>query len=203
MINKFLHKGDLPDNFSVGKSIAIDTETMGLIHGRDRLCLIQVSSGDGNAHIVQFKMDYTAPNLRNILTNDSITKIFHFARFDMAIILSYMGITIKSCYCTKIASKLARTYSANHGLKEVCGELLGIKINKQQQSSDWGRENLTPEQIEYAAYDVLFLHQIRDRLNAILIRENRMELANSCFKFLETRVALDLSGWTGDIFAHE
>ena len=202
----FLYKNDLPDNLLSNdvESIAIDTEAMGLLHVRDRLCLIQLSLGDGNAHLVQFLGDYRAPNLRKILGNKSITKIFHFARFDVSIINYYLETWALPLYCTKIASRLVRTYTDNHSLKELCSELLGIKLNKQQQSSDWGNDNLTEKQKNYAASDVLYLHEIKRRLDFMLKRENRIELAQKCFEFLPTRIQLDAIGWENiDIFNHQ
>lgn len=202
----FLYKNDLPDNLLSDNisSIAVDTEAMGLLHVRDRLCLIQLSLGDGNAHLIQLTRDYRAPNLKKILGNKNITKIFHFARFDISIIRYYLEILALPCYCTKIASRLTRTYTDNHSLKELCSELLGIKLNKQQQSSDWGSENLTEKQKNYAASDVLYLHEIKKKLDFMLERENRKELAQKCFEFLPTRVQLDLMGWENvDIFNHQ
>ncbi|WP_341808445.1 ribonuclease D [Wolbachia endosymbiont (group E) of Neria commutata] len=202
----FLHKDDwptsfIPDNIS---SIAIDTEAMGLLHRRDRLCFVQVSVGDGKAHLIQFTSNYQAPNLREILKNKYITKIFHFARFDMGILYHYLKTWALPCYCTKIASRLVRTYTDNHSLKGLCAELLDIKLNKQQQSSDWGNENLTEKQKIYAASDVLYLHKIKEKLDLMLERENRKELAKKCFEFLPTRIELDLMGWENtDIFNHQ
>lgn len=203
-MTNFLYKNDLPDDLNLGDKIAIDTETMGLKTCRDRLCLIQISSGDGNAHLVQFEQNqYLAPNLKKILNDAKILKIFHFARFDLAAIKFYLDIEIKNIYCTKIASKLTRTYTDSHGLKSLCEELLKIEISKRQQSSDWGNQEISAEQIKYAANDVLFLHRIREKLDIMLKRENRSELAKSCFDFLETRINLDLEGFeTVDIFAH-
>jgi ribonuclease D len=198
-----LHKNDLPAQVSIGKSVAIDTETMGLLPGRDRLCLLQLSTGDGTAHIVQFTDTlYAAPRLRAILTDPGVEKIFHFARFDLAILKHVMGITCTPVYCTKIASRLARTYTDKHGYAHVCKDLLGIEINKQLQSSDWGTPDLSAEQLSYAANDVLYLHKIKDGLEAMLIREGRKDLAQQCFDFLPTRAALDLGGWPTDIFEH-
>ncbi len=199
-----VHKGDIPANIDFGNAIAVDTETMGLNHQRDRLCVVQLSSGDGTAHLVQIaKGQKNAPNLEKILTNKNIIKIFHFARFDVAKLKEAFGIDTSPVYCTKIASRLCRTYTDRHGLREVCRELTGIDLNKQQQSSDWGADELTEEQKKYAANDVLYLHQIMEKLNEILIRENRMELAQKCFDFLPVRADLDLTGWNDfDIFAH-
>ncbi|NUY39196.1 ribonuclease D [Wolbachia endosymbiont of Litomosoides brasiliensis] len=202
----FVYKNDLPvssipDNV---RAIAVDTEAMGLLHVRDRLCLVQLSFNDGNAHLIQFKNDYTAPNLRKILGDKNITKIFHFARFDVSITRYYLETWALPCYCTKIASRLVRTYTDNHSLKELCLELLNTKLNKQQQSSDWGSENLTDKQKSYAAFDVLYLHKIKEKLDLMLERENRKELAQKCFEFLPARVELDLMGWENvDIFNHQ
>ncbi|MBV0899887.1 MAG: ribonuclease D [Wolbachia endosymbiont of Fragariocoptes setiger] len=202
----FLHQNDLPNNVfpSDIDSIAVDTEAMGLVHSRDRLCLVQLSVGDGNVHLVQLINNYSAPNLKKILENHNITKIFHFARFDISILHYYLKIWSLPCYCTKIASRLVRTYTNNHSLKELCSELLNIKLNKQQQSSDWGDKELTEKQKRYAASDVLYLHQIKDKLDVMLNRENRSELAQKCFSFLPTRIQLDLIGWENvDIFNHQ
>ncbi len=199
-----LYQGDLPDGVDFGDSVAIDTETLGLNPQRDRLCLMQLSSGDGSAHLVQFKAgDYDAPNLKKLLCDDAVTKLFHFARFDLGMIRHHMDIVCKPVYCTKIASQLTRTYTDRHGLKELCGELLGIEISKQQQQSDWGAETLSEEQLQYAASDVFYLHKLRDVLDRRLERENRTNLAAACFEFLPHRAELDLSGWPEtDIFAH-
>jgi ribonuclease D len=195
---------DLPADVTFTGDIAVDTEAMGLNNKRDRLCLIQLSDGLGDVHLVQFfKDNYDAPILKKWLTDPARVKLFHFARFDVSIIRHYLDITINPLYCTKIASRLARTYTDSHGLKELCRELLGIQISKQQQSSDWGSKTLTQEQIDYAASDVLHLHKLRDILNEMLQREDRKHLAEHCFKFLEHRAALDLAGWENlDIFAH-
>jgi len=199
-----LYEGDLPNGIDLGNVIAIDTETMGLRPKRDRLCLIQLSSGDGNAHIIRFsKGDYNAPNLKTVIGDKKVTKLFHFARFDIAVIHQYLGITCAPVYCTKIASKLARTYTDRHGLKDLCKELLDIAISKEQQSSDWGADSLSEDQLNYAASDVLYLHALRYQLDEILAREGRMHLAKGCFDFLGHRVALDLGGWADiDIFSH-
>lgn len=199
-----LHKGDLPDGVDFGSSVAIDTETLGLNPLRDRLCLVQLSAGDGTAHLVQLaKGEYDAPNLKALLADKSISKIFHFARFDIATLYHHLGVMTTPVYCTKIASKLTRTYTSYHGLKDLCRELAGIEISKQQQSSDWGADELSPDQIKYAASDVLYLHKLRDELEIRLAREGRSELAASCFNFLPTRALLDLQGWPEtDIFAH-
>jgi len=177
---------------------------MGLIHNRDRLCVVQISNGDGNAYLVQFpEAKYDAPNLKKLLSNPDTTKIMHFARFDVAVVMKYLGVTMEPIYCTKIASRLVRTYTDRHGLKELCKELIQKDLSKKQQSSYWGNENLTKEQINYAASDVLYLHKIRDRLNEMLIREGRMEIAKKCFDFLPARAELDLIGWDEkDIFQH-
>ena len=201
----YLHKGDLPDDLKFSAIVAIDTETMGLNFNRDKLCLVQLSFGDKNAHLVQLGGDfgYGAKNLKKLLKNNKIIKIFHYARFDVAMIKKYLGVLCKSIYCTKVASKLARTYTDRHGLKELCKELLNIEISKQQQSSDCGRTQLSKNQINYAANDVLYLHEIKEKLDDILERENRIQLANSLFKFIPTRVKLDLLGWhNSDIFSH-
>jgi ribonuclease D len=199
-----LHRGDLPAGLRLGGMVAIDTETMGLSPGRDRLCLVQLSAGDGSAHLVQVAPGATdAPNLKALLADTAVTKLFHFARFDMAVLRHTFGVVSTPVYCTKIASKLARTYTDRHGLKDLCRELLGVDLSKQQQSSDWGAPQLTKEQLDYAASDVLHLHALKARLDEMLAREGRAALAEACFKFLATRVALDLAGWREeDIFAH-
>jgi ribonuclease D len=199
-----LHRGDLPAGLSLGAAVAVDTETMGLKTGRDRLCLVQLSAGDGTAHLVQVPQGGAdAPNLRALLADRSVLKLFHFGRFDMAALHHGLGVMPGPVYCTKIASRLVRTYTDRHGLKELCRELLGVDLSKQQQSSDWGADALTDAQQAYAASDVLYLHDIKARLDAMLEREGRAELAQSCFDFLETRVRLDLEGWPDeDIFAH-
>lgn len=199
-----LHKGDLPAGLNLGAAVAIDSETMGLNSHRDRLCVVQLSSGDGNAHLVQLDRGYAAPRLKALLADRQVLKIMHFARFDMAAFQHWLGIASGPVYCTKIASKLARTYTDRHGLKDLARELLGIEMSKQQQSSDWGAPVLSDAQIEYAAADVLYLHAIRDKLEEMLRREGRAGVAQACFDFLPTRVALDLAGWPeNDIFAHE
>jgi len=200
----YLYKDDLPNDFKISGDLAIDTEAMGLKNRRDRLCLLQFSNGDGDAHLVQFSnYNYEAPNLKKLLSNPDIVKIFHYARFDVAIIFTYLGVMLDNIYCTKIASKIARTYTSEHGLKNLCQELLSIQISKQQQSSYWGQEELTKEQREYAAGDVLYLHKLRDKLDGILVREERSELAGLCFDFIATRVLLDIEGWDEeDIFQH-
>lgn len=199
-----LHKGDIPANLSFGTSVAIDTETMGLNPARDRLCLVQLSSGDGNAHLVQFAPgQYQAPNLKAMLKDQKIQKLFHFGRFDIASIKAYLDVDSTPVYCTKIASRLARTFTDRHSLKELCKELLGVELSKQQQSSDWGTETLSDEQMQYAANDVLYLHQIKEKLDTMLKRENRQHLAQAAFDFLPYRANLDLEGWADvDIFAH-
>lgn len=199
-----VHQGDLPADLDFGASIAVDTETMGLNPARDRLCVLQISEGDGNSHLVQFGPDeFTAPNLLSLLTDPGITKIFHFARFDIAAIRQHLNVLCAPVYCTKIASRLARTYTDRHGLKDLCRELLKVDLNKQQQSSDWGAETLSKEQLQYAAADVLYLHDLKRVLDAILEREGRMHFAKACFAFLPVRAELDLAGWSGeDLFAH-
>ncbi len=199
-----LHKGDLPDSVDFGASVAIDTETMGLNPLRDRLCLAQLSGGDGNCHLVQFAAgQYAAPNLKRLLTNPRVTKIFHFARFDVAVLQHYLGVTCTPIYCTKIASKLVRTFTDRHGLKDLCRDLLGVEISKQEQSSDWGAPVLTEAQMKYAASDVLHLHKLVAALDQMLAREGRRDLAAACFQFLPVRAELDLAGWPEiDIFQH-
>ena len=199
-----LYKDDLPEGLDLGKVVAVDSETMGLDTKRDRLCVVQLSSGDGNAHLVQLDRDnYNAPRLKALLANPDVLKIFHFARFDIAAFHHWLRVETAPIYCTKIASKLVRTYTDKHGLKDLTRELLGVDMSKQQQSSDWGADELTPGQIDYAASDVLYLHQLREKLEAMLARENRTVLAQACFDFLPTRAALDLEGWAEtDIFAH-
>ncbi len=200
-----LYNDDLPKGIIFPDGIAVDTETQGLNPRRDRLCMVQLSGGDGVCHLVKFSRDnYRAPYLRQILSDTRVIKIFHFARFDMAILRRYLDVDIKPAYCTKIASKLVRTYTDRHGLKDVTRELLGIELLKEQQSSDWAADELTADQLRYAASDVLNLHAIRERLNIMLARENRIDLASRCFDFLHTRVELDLMGWREtDIFAHK
>ena len=199
-----LYKNDLPENVTFGNIVAIDTEAMGLNPSRDRLCLIQLYDGEGDCHLVQFDgFDYNSPNLQKILIDKSKIKIFHYARFDMAAIKYALGINLENIYCTKIASKIARTYTNSHGLKDICKELLDVEISKKKQSSDWGNISLSKEQITYAANDVVHLHNIRIKLNEILEREKRFKLANACFEFLSTRVELDLKGWVDkDILSH-
>ncbi|PJB70992.1 MAG: ribonuclease D [Alphaproteobacteria bacterium CG_4_9_14_3_um_filter_47_13] len=199
-----LHQGDLPQGIEWGNAIAVDTEAMGLNNYRDRLCLVQLSSGDGTAHLVRFEKDkFEAPILRALLENQDITKIFHYARFDIAILKEYLDVDCKPIYCTKIASMLVRTYTDKHGLKELCRELIDVDLSKQQQSSDWGANDLTPAQQTYAANDVFYLHALREKLDEMLKRENRTDLAKKCFEFLPARAELDLAGWLEtDIFAH-
>ncbi|MGH6865259.1 MAG: ribonuclease D [Methyloceanibacter sp.] len=198
-----LFKGDLPQGRFGLRAVAVDTETLGLNPYRDRLCLVQLSEGDGKAALVQLSGDYAAPELKRLLTDEGVLKIFHFGRFDMAVLKYYLGVMPRPIYCTKIASKLARTYTDRHGLKDLCRELLGIELSKQQQSSDWGAPELTQDQLNYAASDVLYLHAIKARLDAMLVRERREDLASACFGFLPTRVELDLRGWSEiDPFGH-
>ena len=200
----FLYKNDLPDALDLGSVVAIDCETMGLNPHRDRLCVVQLSGGDGNAHLVQVEKYQTqAPNLCALLSDPKVLKIFHFGRFDIAAMLNAFGVLTAPVYCTKIASKLVRTYTDRHGLKNLLEQLLNVDISKHQQMSDWGAETLTDAQLDYAASDVLYLHQLRDHLDQRLQREGRTELAQSCFDFLPTRAQLDLAGWPEiDIFAH-
>jgi len=199
-----LHQGDLPAGIAFGASVAVDTETLGLDPQRDRLCLVQLSAGDNTAHLVQFAPgQFAAPNLKALLADKSVLKIFHFARFDIAMAERYLGVKTAPIYCTKIASRLVRTYTDRHGLKDLAREVLGIEMAKEQQSSDWGAPQLTPEQLKYAAADVLHLHALKARLDAMLAREHRTALAQACFDFLPTRAALDLAGWgEQDIFEH-
>lgn len=203
-MTNILHKGDLPEDLDLGPLVAIDCETMGLNFNRDRLCLVQLSSGNGVAHMVQIEVEQnSAPNLCKLLSNEEILKIFHFGRFDIASLLNAFGVLTRPVYCTKIASKLVRTYTDRHGLKNLLQELLDTDISKQQQSSYWGADALTDAQLEYAASDVLYLHKLKDELDLRLKREGRLDLARSCFDFLPTRAKLDLSGWPEtDIFAH-
>lgn len=199
-----LHRGDLPDLTRYTGAVAIDTETMGLNPHRDRLCVVQLSPGDGSADVVQIPKGHTdAPNLKALLANPAITKIFHFARFDVAVLYQSFGVMTGPIYCTKIASRLTRTYTDRHGLKDLVREVLNVDLSKQQQSSDWGSDSLTEPQLAYAASDVLHLHGLRERLDAMLVREGRTQLAKACFGFLPTRALLDLQGWQEeDIFAH-
>src|SRR5262245_13632663 len=199
-----LYKGDLPATLEFGSSVAVDTEALGLNPLRDKLCLVQLSSGDGNAHLVQLdRASYEAPRLKALLANPDVTKIFHFARFDVATLKHYLGVETRPVYCTKIASRLTRTYTDRHGLKDLIKELLGIEINKQQQSSDWGVHVLSDAQKQYAAQDVLYLHEIKARLDQMLEREGRDKLAKVCLDFVIVRAYRDLAGWTEeDVFAH-
>ena len=199
-----LYQGDLPDGLTLGPVVAIDCETMGLQPHRDRLCLVQMSAGDGDAHLLQIAKGQTeAPNLCAMLTDPQVLKLFHFGRFDIAVMLHTFGARAAPVYCTKIASKMVRTYTDRHGLKNLTQELIGVDISKQQQSSDWGAETLARAQMDYAASDVLYLHRLREALDARLAREGRTELAQACFDFLPTRAQLDLEGWPdSDIFAH-
>ncbi len=207
-MSKFtLHRHDLPAGMDFGSAVAVDSEAMGLALGRDRLCMVQLSSGDGTAHLVQLAMPgedglIPAPNLARLLGDRSVTKLFHFARADLAMLQVAFGVMAEPVYCTKIASRLARTYTDRHGLKDLVKEVLGIEISKQQQSSDWGADHLSDEQLAYAASDVLYLHQLRDKLNVMLTRERRLALAEACYHFLPARAALDIKGWPDDIFAH-
>ena len=199
-----LHKGDLPAGLDFGASVAIDTETLGLKPHRDRLCVVQLSAGDGNAHLVQFDgTDYSAPVLKALLTDPKVVKIFHFARFDVAVLARYLGVAVSPIYCTKIASKLVRTYTDRHGLKDLTAELVGIELSKQQQSSDWAATTLSDQQKAYAASDVLHLHKLKARLDEMLDRDGRRPFAEAAFSFLPTRAALDLAGFDDlDIFSH-
>ena len=199
-----LHQTDLPDGLDLGPVVAIDTETMGLIPRRDRLCLVQLSAGDGNAHLVQIaKGQKKAPNLTRMLRDRKVEKLFHFGRFDIAVLAHAFGAVARPVWCTKIASKLCRTSTDRHGLKYLCQELIGVDISKQQQMSDWGAEELTEAQMEYAASDVLYLHRLKDALEQRLNREGRTDLAAACFRFLPDRAMLDLTGWPeADIFEH-
>jgi len=203
-MTNYLYQNDLPDDLDLGSVVAIDSETMGLFPHRDRLCVIQLSSGDGNAHLVQIAQDQTeAPNLCKMLSDPDVLKLFHFGRFDIAVMLNRFGVVTAPVFCTKIASKLVRTYTDRHGLKNLLQELLKVDISKQQQSSDWGAPVLSKAQIEYAASDVLYLHRLMDILNERLAREGRTEMAQACFDFLPHRAALDLAGWPDtDIFSH-
>ncbi|MEP2892245.1 ribonuclease D [Tateyamaria sp.] len=203
-MTNYLHISDLPNDVDLGPVVAIDCETMGLHPHRDRLCVVQLSAGNGDAHVVQIKQGQTkAPNLCKILVDPNVLKLFHFGRFDIAAMQNAFGAVTAPVYCTKIASRLVRTYTDRHGLKNLLQEMLGVDISKQQQSSDWGADTLTKAQVEYAASDVLYLHRLRNVLNERLIREGRMEIAQACFDFLPMRANLDLVGWPDtDIFAH-
>ncbi|WP_339873146.1 ribonuclease D [uncultured Brevundimonas sp.] len=200
----YLHEGDLPDSLDLGPEVAIDSETMGLRLRRDPLCVVQLSSGDGDAHVVRLNRPaYDCPNLKRLMADPAVLKIFHFGRFDIGMVQLHLGVETRPVYCTKIASKLARTYTDRHGLKDVARELAGIDLSKAQQSSDWGAAELSPAQLEYAASDVLYLHAIKAKLDMMLAREGRTELARACFDFLPVRARLDLAGWDEvDIFAH-
>ena len=204
-----LHRGDLPNDLDLGSIVAVDSETMGLMPHRDRLCLVQLSAGDGVSHLVQVVptrlggAGYAAPNLARLMADPAVTKLMHFARFDVAVLQQALGVTVAPVKCTKIAAKLVRTFTDRHGLRDLCRELLGVEISKQQQTSDWGAPDLTPEQLTYAASDVLYLHALWAKLEALLIREERLALAQACFDFLPARCRLDLLGYeVTDIFAH-
>ncbi len=199
-----VYQNDLPAGLDFGASVAVDSETLGLNTFRDKLCVVQLSAGDGDAHLVQLdRSSYDCPNLKSLLANPDVLKIFHFARFDVAAFRHYLGVDTVPLYCTKIASKLTRTYTDRHGLKDLCRELLDIDMSKQQQSSDWGAKTLSAAQQDYAASDVLHLHALKERLDGMLVREERTQMAQRCFDFLPTRVTLDLAGWAEeDIFAH-
>jgi ribonuclease D len=199
-----LHRGDLPSGLSFGSAVAVDTETMGLDPLRDRLCLVQLSAGDGTAHLVQFEQGkYDAPRLKALLADPKVLKLFHFARFDLAMLKRYLGINATPVYCTKVASKLARTFTDRHGLKDLCREILGVELSKQQQTSDWGAAKLSEEQLRYAASDVEYLHALKAKLDEMLAREGRTELAKASFAFLPLRAELDLAGFPGpDLFEH-
>ena len=200
----YLHEGDLPDGLDLGPEVAVDSETMGLRFRRDPLCVVQLSAGDGDAHVVRLNRPaYDCPNLKRLLADPAVLKLFHFGRFDIGMFQLHLGVETRPVYCTKIASKLARTYTDRHGLKDVVRELAGVDLSKAQQSSDWGAAELSSAQLEYAAADVLYLHAVKARLDEMLSREGRAELARKCFDFLPTRSALDLAGWDEmDIFAH-
>jgi ribonuclease D len=198
------HEGDLPNGLDLGPEVAIDSETMGLRFRRDPLCVVQLSAGDGDAHVVRMdRPGYDCPNLKRLLADPAVLKLFHFGRFDIGMFQLHLGVETRPVYCTKIASRLARTYTDRHGLKDVVRELVGVDLSKAQQSSDWGAAELSPAQLEYAASDVLYLHAAKARLDEMLAREGRTELARQCFDFLPSRSALDLAGWDEtDIFAH-
>ncbi len=200
----FYHKNDLPDGLDLGKLVAIDSETMGLNLNRDRLCVVQLSAGDGDAHVVHYpKPEWNSPNLVRMLSDSTVTKLFHFARFDVAMLRRHLGVRCNPVFCTKIASKLTRTNTEGHSLKVLCKEFLNIDLSKLQQSSDWGAPNLNADQLAYAASDVLYLHQLKERLDMLLDREGRRALAEACFAFLPDRAELDLAGWDSeDIFSH-
>jgi len=198
------HRYDLPGGIDLGPMVAVDTETTGLNLARDRLCLVQLAGGTGDVHLVHFpSAEYDAPNLKRLLADETRTKLFHFARFDLAVLETALGVSTRPVYCTKVASKLVRTYSDRHGLKDLCQDLLSVELSKEQQSSDWGAADLSDKQKAYAASDVRYLHRLKDKLDAMLAREGRMELAEACFAFLPMRAKLDLAGWAeADIFAH-
>ncbi|MDA8231834.1 MAG: ribonuclease D [Magnetospirillum sp.] len=200
----FYHRYDLPDGVAFGQVVAVDTETMGLSLQRDRLCVVQLSAGDGDAHLVHFpEPRYDAPNLKRLFADPGVVKLFHFARFDVAMVQRHLGVRCAPVWCTKIASKLTRTNTDRHGLKDLCRDLIGVEISKQQQTSDWGAADLSADQQAYAASDVLHLHQLKARLEGLLDREGRRDLAEACFRFLPVRAALDLAGWENeDVFAH-
>ncbi len=202
--NTIVHEGDLPEDVQLTGALAVDTETLGLNPLRDPLCLVQLADEAGAVHLVRPQRDsYHAPRLKAVLADEARVKIFHFARFDLAMLQQYLGVIAMPVYCTKIASKIARTYTDRHGLKDLCRELVGVDLSKRQQSSDWGADTLSPHQIKYAADDVIYLHACREKLNEMLQRENRMQLAQACFDFLPTRIGLDLAGWAyEDIFEH-
>jgi ribonuclease D len=203
MAEIIVHEGDLPATVTFGDSVAVDTETMGLRLWRDRLCLVQLSAGDGVCHLIRIAPDTPAPRLSDLMADPNVEKIFHYARFDVAVMLNRFGVTTSPVYCTKIASRLCRTNTDAHGLRALCKDLLGVDISKQMQTSDWGADTLTPEQMDYAANDVLYLHRLRQALDAVLAREGRTELARSCFGFVPHRAALDVAGWADeDIFSH-
>ncbi len=199
-----LHRGDLPAGIDFGTAVAVDTEATGLSPVRDRLCLVQLSAGDGVCHLVQFEKGvYDAPNLNALFEDGAVTKMFHYARFDMMMLRRHLGVVCEPVYCTRTASKLVRTYTQSHGLKHLCRELIGVELDKEQQSSDWAADTLSEAQLSYAAADVLYLHALAEKLDAMLVREGRTDLARACFGFLKTRIELDLSGWEDmDIFAH-
>ncbi len=203
-MTNYLHRGDLPADLDLGTVVAVDSETMGLNPHRDRLCVVQLSSGDGNAHVVQLDGGtYAAPNLKRLLTDPKVLKVFHFARFDIAAFQHWLNVETSPVYCTKVASRLTRTFTDRHGLKDLAKDLLGVDLSKQQQSSDWGAETLTEAQVDYAASDVLYLHALKAKLDQMLAREGRVALAEACFRFLPARAALDLAGWPEiDILAH-
>ena len=203
-MTNYLHRSDLPAGLDFGRSVAVDSETMGLNPHRDRLCVVQLSSGNGDAHVVQLdRTGYAAPNLKRLLGDPGVLKIFHFARFDIAAFRQWLNVDTGPLYCTKIASRLTRTFTDRHGLKDIAKDLLGVDLSKQQQTSDWGAAALSEAQVDYAASDVLYLHAIREKLDAMLAREGRADLAEACFRFLPARAALDLAGWADiDILAH-